>query len=68
MYRFTTPTITLTISNLDFSVVSVFRVAMQRGAKQLLREIPVESDAADVLFGAVVTAANEVYKKGQNHG
>lgn len=23
--------------------------------------------AADVLFGAVVTAANEVYKKGQNH-
>lgn len=23
--------------------------------------------AADVLFGAVVTAANEVYKKGQDH-
>lgn len=53
MYRYTTPTITLTISNLNFSAVSVFRVAMQRGAKQLLREIPVDSDAVDAEAGTV---------------
>lgn len=47
MYRYTTPTLTLNIKGIDFTNVSVFRVAIEQNCVEMLKEIPVSSDAVD---------------------
>ena len=39
MYRYTTPKITLTISGIDFSEVSLFRVAFEKCNYRLVKDI-----------------------------
>ena len=47
MHRYTTPTIPITISDVDFSAVDRFRVAIERGNNSLLFEIPADDARVD---------------------
>lgn len=47
MYRYTTPTIPITIEDLDFSDVARFRVAIEQGAIELLKIVEVSSASVD---------------------
>jgi len=38
LYRYTTPTITLTIDDIDFSTVSLWRVAISGKGKRIIKE------------------------------
>lgn len=55
MYRYTTPTITLKISEIDFSEVALFRVAFEKDDYQLIKEITpsdtgVDSEARTIMI------------------
>lgn len=39
MYRYTTPTLPITLSGIDFSDVIVFRIKIKQGSLELLKEI-----------------------------
>ena len=47
MYRYTTPTIPLTIDDVDFADVSLFRVAIEQGGVEMLKVINVDDPAVD---------------------
>lgn len=47
MYRYTTPTIPITIEDLDFDDVARFRVAIEQGAVEMLKIVEVTSTAVD---------------------
>lgn len=47
MYRYTTPTIPITIEDLDFADVSVFRVAIEQGKVEILKVIDVDDTSVD---------------------
>lgn len=48
-YRYTTPTLPLTISDLDFSTVNKFRIAIEQGDKEIFLFIV---DASDPIVDA----------------
>lgn len=47
MYRYTTPTIPITIEDLDFADVSLFRVAIEQDEVEMLKIIDVDSASVD---------------------
>lgn len=47
MYRYTTPTIPITIDTVDFDLVDVFRVAIENGNTELLFVIPANDVTVD---------------------
>lgn len=47
MYRYTTPTIAITLSDIDFADVSTFRVAIEKGSVELVKAIPVNDSQVD---------------------
>ena len=47
MYRYTTPTLPLTISDLDFDTVAVFRVAIEQGDTEMLKIIEADDPSID---------------------
>ena len=47
MYRYTTPTIPITIEDLDFADVARFRVAIEQGAVEMLKIVDVDSASVD---------------------
>lgn len=47
IYQYSTPTLPLKITGLDFADVETFRVAMERGSGQLLKIIPADDPAVD---------------------
>lgn len=47
MYRYTTPTIPITIDDLDFDDVARFRVAIEQGSLEMLKIVEVTSTAVD---------------------
>lgn len=47
MYRYTTPTLPVTISDLDFSDVSVFRIAIEQGNVEILKVIEADDPMVD---------------------
>ena len=47
MYRYTTPTLPVTIEDVNFSEVDFFRVALQIGATQLLFVVPADDASVD---------------------
>lgn len=47
MYRYTTPTLPITIEDLDFDEVSVFRVAIEQDSTELLKVVDVDDPLVD---------------------
>lgn len=47
MYRYTTPTLPVTISDIDFADVSVFRIAIEQGNVELLKVIEADDPSVD---------------------
>ena len=47
MYRYTTPTLPVTITGLDFTDVSVFRIAIEQGNVELLKVVEADSPYVD---------------------
>ena len=47
MYRYTTPTIPITIEDLDFADIARFRVAIEQGTLEMLKIIEVSSTSVD---------------------
>ena len=47
MYRYTTPTLPITISDLDFSTVSLFRVAIEQNGVEILKVINADDASVD---------------------
>ena len=47
MYRYTTPTLPVTISDIDFADVSVFRIAIEQGNVELLKVINADDPSVD---------------------
>ena len=47
MHRYTTPTIPITIDDVDFSTVEKFRIAIEKGNNSLLFEIPADDARVD---------------------
>lgn len=47
MYRYTTPTLPLTISDLDFSNIALFRVTIEQGGTEMLKVIEADDPAVD---------------------
>lgn len=47
MHRYTTPTIQITIDDVDFSNVDVFRIAIEKGQKSLLFVVPADDARVD---------------------
>ena len=39
MYRYTTPTLPITIDGLDFDDVSLFRIAIEQGTTEILKVV-----------------------------
>lgn len=47
MYRYTTPTIPITIEDVDFADVSLFRVAIEQGGVEMLKVVDVNDPSVD---------------------
>lgn len=47
MYRYTTPTIPITISDIDFADVNLFRVAIEQGNTEILKIINATDTSVD---------------------
>lgn len=47
MYRYTTPTLPITISDLNFNTVSLFRVAIEQNDVEILKVIDADDAAVD---------------------
>lgn len=47
MYQYTTPTITLTLADVDFAEVATFRVTLENKGTELLKVIPVSDSSVD---------------------
>lgn len=47
MYRYTTPTLPITISDIDFAEVSVFRIAIEQGNVELLKIVDADDPSVD---------------------
>lgn len=47
MYQYTTPTLVLTLADVDFDDVATFRVAMENKGQQLLKEIAADDSSVD---------------------
>lgn len=47
MYQYTTPTLTLTLADVDFSEVAEFRVALENKGQELLKVVPVSDSSVD---------------------
>lgn len=45
MYQYTTPTLTLTLADVDFSEVTEFRVAIENKGQELLKVVPVSDSS-----------------------
>ena len=54
MYRYTTPTVTLKISGIDFSEVSLFRIGFKKGKHIVLREVAADDDMVDAAEGTII--------------
>ena len=47
MYRYTTPTLPITISDLDFDDVSLFRIAIEQGNIEMLKIVNADDPSVD---------------------
>lgn len=47
MYRYTTPTLPITIEGIDFSEVDYFRIAIERGDNELLFTVNANDESVD---------------------
>lgn len=47
MYRYTTPTLPVTIEDLDFTNVSTFRIAIEQGKVEMLKIVDIGSASVD---------------------
>ena len=47
MYRYTTPTLPITIEGLDFTEVDYFRIAIELGQTELLFVVPADDETVD---------------------
>lgn len=47
MYRYTTPTLPITIEDLDFEDVSLFRVAIEQGSVEMLKIVNIDDPSVD---------------------
>ena len=47
MYRYTTPTLPITISDLDFSAAELFRVAIEQDGVEILKVIDADDASVD---------------------
>lgn len=54
MYRYTTPTLPITIADIDFADVQLFRVAIEQGATELLKIVNADDASVD-------TETNTIY-------
>ena len=47
MYRYTTPTLPITIEDIDFTEVNVFRIAIEQGNIEMLKIINADDESVD---------------------
>ena len=47
MYRYTTPTLPITIDGLDFDDVSLFRIAIEQGSTEILKVVNADDPNVD---------------------
>ena len=47
MYRYTTPTLPVTIDDIDFDDVSVFRIAIEQDSVEMLKVIDIDDPSVD---------------------
>ena len=47
MYRYTTPTLPITIDGLDFDDVSLFRIAIEQGNTEILKVVNADDPSVD---------------------
>ena len=47
MYRYTTPTLPITIADLDFDEVNLFRIAIEQGNVELLKAVSASDPSVD---------------------
>ena len=47
MYRYTTPTLPITISDLDFADVDLFRIAIEQGNVEMLKVVEADDPSID---------------------
>ena len=47
MYRYTTPTLPITIDGLDFDDVSLFRIAIEQGSTEILKVVNADDPSVD---------------------
>lgn len=59
MYRYTTPTLPITISDLDFSTVSLFRVAIEQNDVEILKVIDAEDASVDAQHKTINVALTQ---------
>lgn len=47
MYRYTTPTLPITIEDIEFADVQTFRIAIEQGSTEILKEISATDSSVD---------------------
>ena len=59
MYRYTTPTLPITISDLDFSTVTLFRVAIEQDGVKILKVIDADDASVDAQHKTINVALTQ---------